>query len=77
LIIKIKKKGGSINKTPLYCASSTKQRLFLPTLSTISTPSGSGPHFTHNLQDASYSPNLALQGDNVYVIWTQGDGNGF
>ena len=39
----------------------------------MTTPAESGKYLTHQIQDANYSPNLAVDGDHVYVVWTQTD----
>lgn len=39
----------------------------------MTTPAESGKYLTHTLQAASYSPNLAVDGDHVHVVWTQTD----
>lgn len=37
-------------------------------------PDTGGRYLTYKVQAASYSPNLAVAGNNVYVVWTQNDG---
>ncbi len=63
--------------TGLYCAASLNGgATFASSLMTTPSthPSTGGRYLTYNIQGASYSPNVALDGDNVYVIWTQNDG---
>ena len=39
----------------------------------MTTPAASTKYLTWTIQDASYSPNLAVDGNHVYVVWTQTD----
>ena len=39
----------------------------------MTTLAANGKYLTYTIQDANYSPNLAVDGDHVYVVWTQND----
>jgi hypothetical protein len=56
----------------LYCAASLDGGATF-TVNQMTTPAASGKYLTYTIQDASYSPNLAVNGDHVYVVWTQTD----
>ncbi len=63
--------------TALYCATSLDGgATFTNTIMTTPStdPRTGGRYLTYGIQEASYSPNVALDGDYVYVIWTQNDG---
>jgi hypothetical protein len=64
--------------TALYCATSLDGGATFPTHARMTTPSSDpsvgGRYLTYQIQEASYSPNVAVNGANVYVIWTQNDG---
>jgi hypothetical protein len=61
--------------SPLYCAASLDGGLTF-THTTISTPAAppDGRYYTYLYWGRwSYAPNLAVDGDHVYVVWTQND----
>jgi hypothetical protein len=62
---------GAFN-TALHCATSLDGG---PTFTDnlMTTVSTSGKYLSYDVQEASYSPNIALDGDKVYVVWTQND----
>jgi hypothetical protein len=61
--------------TALYCAASLDGGAnYIKTLMTTKSPVVDR-YLTYRTQEASYSPNLALDGDNVYVVWTQNNGS--
>jgi hypothetical protein len=39
----------------------------------MTTPAANGENLTYGLHDQHYSPNLAVAGSNVYVVWMQND----
>lgn len=54
------------------CASSTDGgKTFVNNWMT--TPAANGEYLTYGLHDSHYSPNLAVSGKNVYVVWAQND----
>jgi hypothetical protein len=64
--------------TALHCAASldggaTFKVNLMTTPVTDPASAAFGKYLTQTLQDNSYSPNLAVDGDHVYVVWTQTD----
>jgi len=60
--------------TALYCATSLDGGAnFTQNLMTTMSPVVN-KYLTYRTQEASYSPNLAVDGNNVYVVWTQNNG---
>ena len=60
--------------TALYCATSVDGgTTFTHNRMTTMSPVVN-KYLTYTTQEASYSPNVALDGNNVYVVWTQNDG---
>ncbi len=57
---------------PTYCAASLDGGAHF-TFTLMSTAAPNGKYYSYQLQEASYSPNIAVDGDNVYVVWTQND----
>ena len=39
----------------------------------MTTPAANGKYLTHTIQAGNYSPNVAVDGDHVHVVWTQTD----
>ena len=39
----------------------------------MTTPAANGKYLTHKIQAGNYSPNVAVDGDHVHVVWTQTD----
>ena len=58
--------------TALYCAASLDGGATFK-VNQMTTPAADGNYLTHQIQSASYSPNVAVDGDHVYVVWTQRD----
>jgi hypothetical protein len=56
----------------LYCATSLDGGAIFK-VNEMTTPAASGKYLTHQIQAGNYSPNLAVDGDHVYVVWTQTD----
>ena len=58
--------------SPLYCAASLDGGATF-THNRMTTAAPDGKYYSYQLQEASYSPNIAVDGDHVYVVWTQND----
>jgi hypothetical protein len=64
--------------SPLYCAVSQDGGVTFPYHTQISTAAAApdGRYYSYLYWGRwSYAPNLAVDGDNVYVVWTQNDTN--
>ncbi|MCX5891155.1 MAG: hypothetical protein NTY36_17160 [Deltaproteobacteria bacterium] len=57
---------------PTYCAASLDGGAHFTSIR-MSTAAPNGKYYSYQLQEASYSPNIAVDGDNVFVVWTQND----
>jgi hypothetical protein len=55
------------------CISSLDDGATFPPQQVLTTPTPEGRYLTHRLQDANYVPHLAVEGDNVLVVWGQSD----
>jgi hypothetical protein len=58
--------------SPLYCAASLDGGANF-TYNRMTTAAPNGKYYSYQVQEASYSPNIAVDGDHVYVVWTQND----
>jgi hypothetical protein len=63
--------GGDFS-TALYCATSLDGGANF-THTQMTTQAASGKYLTYDIQGADYSPNVAVDGNQVYVVWTQND----
>jgi len=60
------------NDDVLYCAAALDGGGNF-TITRMTTLAADGHFRTYDVQEGSYSPNIAVDGDNIHVVWTQND----
>jgi hypothetical protein len=59
--------------TALYCATSLDGGANWSVPIRMTTKAANNNYLTYRVQDQNYSPSLAVDGNNIFVVWTQND----